>query len=101
MATRMKSNDERKVVMNKTYYQLSHLYYEKALTSLKDGDTKSTFKNLSLWLKCVDYDNAILFIFDCRFYKFKENPIYKGLVDKIKKDIFQFKPRFCLRLNLF
>ncbi|MBK8111173.1 MAG: hypothetical protein IPK46_12980 [Saprospiraceae bacterium] len=88
MATRMKSNDERKVVMNKTYYQLSHLYYEKALTSLKDGDPKSTFKNLSLWLKCVDYDNAILFIFDCRFYKFKENPIYKGLVDKIKKKIY-------------
>ncbi|MBL0082379.1 MAG: hypothetical protein IPP37_08045 [Saprospiraceae bacterium] len=54
----------------------------------RSTDTKSTFKNLSLWLKCVDYDNAILFIFDCRFYKFKENPIYKGLVDKIKKKIY-------------
>lgn len=88
MATRMKSNDERKVVMNKTYYQLSHLYYEKALISLKEGDPKSTFKNLSLWLKNVDHDNAILFIFDCRFYKLRDNPIYKGLVDKIKKKIY-------------
>lgn len=88
MATRLKSEDERKVVMNKTYYQLSHLYYEKALISLQEGDTKSTFKNLNLWLKNVDYDNAILFIFDCRFYSLNGNSNYKGLVDKIKKKIY-------------
>jgi hypothetical protein len=89
LAVRHKSADERKVVLRKTYYQLSHLYYEKALNSLKEGDSRSAFKNLSLWLKNVDFDNAILFIFDCRFFALKNTPAYQGLVDQIKKKVYR------------